>query len=102
MATQKIDPLDYLEIKDQYNSALNELKEKLETLCSGTPSIENLLKKDIKTLMTLASVFEKGKIEDKRSLVQILYPEKLLFYETLIQNTKSNEMLKALYRYKAD
>ena len=52
--------------------------------------------------MTLDNVFEKGKIEDKRSLVQILYPEKLLFYGTLIQNTKSNETLKALYRYKAD
>src|SRR5690554_2370901 len=102
LATQKIDPLDYLEIKAQYNAALNELKERLETLCNGTPSIENLLKKDIKMLMTLDSVFEKGEIEDKRSLVQILYPEKLLFYGTLIQNTKSNDALKALYYYKAD
>lgn len=102
LATQKIDPLDYLEIKTQYNSTLNELKEKLETLRNNTPSIEILLKKDIKMLMTLDSVFEKGKIEDKRSLLQILYPEKLLFYGTLMQNTKSNDTLKFLYRYEAE
>ncbi len=102
LATQKIDPEDYIEIKSQYNTTLKELKEKYEILNGSMPSIENLLKQDLNKLMTLDQVFKKGEIEDKRSLIQILYPEKLLFYGTLIQNTKLNDVLQFIYQYKTE
>lgn len=99
LATQKIEPLDYIEIKNQYTITFNEIKDRLDTLCSSIPSVEILLEKDMKGLMALDRVFEKGQIEDKRSLIQMLYPEKLLFYGTLIGNYKSIEAIKTVYNY---
>jgi|SRR5690554_6816463 len=99
LATQKIDPIDYLEIKTQYNSSVDDLNKKLNTLCGSIPAVETLLEKDINELMALDIIFEKGNIEDIRSLIQTLYPEKLLFYGTLIGKAEVNRILKFAYNY---
>ena len=99
LATQKIDPLDYLEIKNQYSSTIDDLNKKLDTLCGSIPSIETLLEKDINRLMAFDKIFATGNIEDIRSLIQTLYPEKLIFYGTLIGKAEVNKVLKNAYNY---
>lgn len=99
LATQKIDPLDYLEIKNQYSSTIDDLNKKLDTLCGSIPSIETLLEKDINRLMAFDKIFAAGNIEDIRSLIQTLYPEKLMFYGTLIGRAEANKVLKSAYNY---
>lgn len=99
LATQKIDPLDYLEIKNQYSSTVDDLNKRLEAVCGNIPPIETLLKKDINRLMTFDKIFSTGNIEDIRSLIQTIYPQKLMFYGTLIERAEVNKIIKSVYDY---
>ena len=102
LAMQKIEPTDYLEIKRQYDSVLTGLKEKLDNICRSLPKIESLLEKDIMELMALDSIFEESKTEDKRSLIHTIYPQKLLFYGTLAEEVKPDDILTLAYHYNTE
>ena len=99
LATQKIDPLDYLEIKNQYSLTIDELNKKLDTLCRSVLPIEVLLERGINRLMTFDNIFATENIEDIRYLIQTLYPEKLMFFGISIGRAELNKVIKRVYNY---
>lgn len=99
LATQKIDPLEYLEIKNQYHSRFEELSAELKELQNSIPPVEPLLEQDLTELMLLDRAFDAASTEDKRLLIQFMYPEKILFYGTTISEDKTVEIVSILYAH---
>lgn len=99
LTAQKIDPLDYLEVKKQYTVSCVELEKKLKAISQSVPPIEVLLEKETACRMALDEFYVEGNTEDKRNLIGLVYPGKLLFYGTVIGDNKVSAAVEMLYYY---
>lgn len=99
LATNKIDPSDYLEIKTRYSSSLEQLNTTLNSFKDKVPSLEILLCRDIKSVMKLDKIFRDGNDEDARAVISMLYPEKIIFNEEGFGRSKVNAVIKYSYHY---
>lgn len=99
LATDKIDVSDYHEIKAQYSGSIEQLNERLAVLSGKVPNISGLFEQDIKYLLQPDSVLKDANSEDFRAIINMLYPEKLMFNEKGFCLKKHNDILKFSYHY---
>lgn len=99
LADGKIEASDYHEIKAQYSSSLDQLNEKLNEVNSKIPEIDALLAEEVKVQLELDKLIPGRNDEDIRSIVSVIYPEKLIFHGHTIGTTKINDAIKYAYQY---
>ncbi|MGJ1261673.1 recombinase family protein [Sphingobacterium spiritivorum] len=99
LATDKIEPADYYEIKDRYSASIEELKIKLEGLSGKAPEIEILLDQDISKLLNFATILKMSKSQDYRALLNTIYPQKLFFDGIGFEQSNFDNVIKLGYMY---
>lgn len=100
LATDKIDVMDYQKFKTEYEGSINKLDKELKVLKKRVPDINGLLSLNTKELLQLENVIEDGNSENIRSMVHLMYPQKLMFHGHILEAEKINEALNYIYLYK--
>lgn len=99
LALDKIEASDYIDFKAQYSSGIEQLNAKLDGLKGKVPGLDGLLSLGMEELMRLDKVLGEGNNEDVRSLLSIMYPERLTFKGNNIYVIKINPAVNAGYHY---
>ncbi len=97
LLSDKLDGIDFREIKSEYNARLEKLQAKLSACDNDQLDFRGLLDTGIKTLFRLGEVYEKGTIEKKREVISSMYPEKLTFDGDDFRTTRLNEAARLIY-----
>lgn len=100
LATDKIDALEYQEIKQQYSSYIDQLKVKLDELSNRLPPLDTLLEEDIRSLLKLENVLSQSNSEDFRAFLNLIYPNKLIFDGRSLSKSKFCSAVSQGYNYK--
>lgn len=100
LAKDKIDALDYQKFKAKYEGPINQLDKELKALKRTIPNIDGLLSHNIQDLLQLEKIIKEGSNENIRSMVYLMYPQKLMFHGHILQAEKVNEILKYIYHNK--
>lgn len=92
VATTKIEPEDYREMKKTYSANIEKLEAKLNSLSAKT-DVEGLLKEGLEQLMQLDYCYEKGNVREKRMLIGSIFPENLVIEEQKVRTARVNEVV---------
>src|SRR5699024_4690518 len=99
LAKDKIDVMDYQKFKTEYEGLINKLDKELKVLKKRVPDIDDLLSLNTKELLQLEDVIRDGNSENIRSMVHLMYPQKLMFHGHILEAEKINEALNYIYHY---
>lgn len=73
---EQIDPTDLKLMKADCESAINELERRLAGMASNNPkNIDNLVDKGVDDLMKLDYLYQERTIEEKRNLIDSIFPK---------------------------
>lgn len=97
LATRKIEPEDFREMKSDYNMKTEKLEAKLSGLNSETVDIKDLLVRGINTLLQLDYIYEHADIDKKREVISSMFPEKMHFENNALRTGRINEVVKYIY-----
>lgn len=98
MSTRKIEVEDFRAMKMEYTAKLEKLEAKLSDDLEVEDSIETLLNRGIKSLLSLDRRYIEGDIEDKRKIIGSMYPEKLRFDGRQLRTNRVNEVAMRIYK----
>lgn len=96
LATTKIEPEDFREMKKTYSANIEKLEAKLNSLSAKT-DVEGLLKVGLEQLMQLDYCYEKGNVREKRMLIGSIFPENLVIEELKVRTARVNEVVQVIY-----
>lgn len=90
----KIDEEDFRRIKMKYKTEIENLTFKLNSLKSSgqTSDVEHKLKQALNAITKISERYKNASIIDKRAIVGLIYPEKLIFDGEYFQTTKINSL----------
>lgn len=97
LATAKIDPEDYKEMKQEYEEVLNNLYLRKEKINNQFPPIEELLNMDKSKILSLNHIFVNKTIVEFRTILSQAFPEYLFFENEQVYNKRKSIILNYLY-----
>lgn len=98
VSTRKIEVEDFRAMKKEYTTKLEKLEAKLSDDLEVEDSIEALLNRGIKSLLSLDRRYIEADIEDKRKIIGSMYPEKLRFDGQRLRTNRVNEVAMRIYK----
>lgn len=93
----KLDNDDYNKLKKFTNKELEELESKLNNLSDINSEINKLLRKNLKKLIGIDKQYERGDVEEKRTILSSMFPENLLFDGNLHRTHRLNSAIYLIY-----
>ena len=102
LASKRIEPAHFREMKSDYASKLEKLEAKFGTENNEPAEIKDLLNNGIKTLLSFYYIYENGDIEKKREIISSIYPEKITFNRFALRTNLINEMFQPIYSLDKD
>lgn len=68
------------------------LSKELEELGYFNKDFQRMLKKGLQALLSLRNVYQRRTFEEKRKIIGMLYPEKIVFKYNAVRTTRVNEI----------
>ena len=93
-----IEPLEYREIKSEYESKIVQLESKLSAVKADCTNIEPLINKGIDSLSNLDHIYENADNKAKRDIIGSISPEKLTFDGFHYRTARLNEAVELIYK----
>ena len=93
-----IDPLDYKELKGDYDQKISSLEEKLRDVANRPKSVSTLIKLLMNTLIDFEKLYSGGDIEVQRNIISTIYPFKLIFENEACRTPRVNEGVDAIFQ----
>jgi len=97
LASRKLDPEDFREMKSDYAQKLDKLEAKLNAFNGDQPDMQDLLKKGLANLLKLDYLFTSKDCEAKQRMISSIYPENLVFDGDRFRTNRTNEVVKSIY-----
>ena len=98
LADQKIEPDDFRELKADCQQKIELLEAQLESNPVTHNNSSTLLKKAIKTLTQIDSLYQNGTVEEKRQIIGSIFPEKLVFDGNSFRTARLNEVVRLIFK----
>lgn len=99
--SDKIDEDDSRDIKERYKGELLELEYKLSVLVASEKEddLADKISKALDIVTNISERYENASVADKRALVSLIYPEKIIFDGDDFQTPKMNIVAQCIYQY---
>lgn len=90
----KIDEEDFRRIKMKYKAEIENITFKLNSLKNSgqTSDVERKMKQALNAITKISERYQNASTIDKRAIVGLIYPEKLIFDGEYFQTTKINSL----------
>ncbi|WP_144281069.1 recombinase family protein [Chryseobacterium echinoideorum] len=100
----KLDEDDFRSIKNKYKSEIEDLKLKINTLKSSRENnnTEQRINQAIESITNISERYQNATTIDKRAIVGLIYPEKLIFDGESFQTTKVNSFINSIFLIKKE
>lgn len=92
-----IDADDFKAIKDECQSRISVLEEKLLNIPKQSYAIDDLLAKGTELLCNLQTLYSQSSVDRKRKVIGSIFPEKLIFDGVVLRTGRINEAVRLLY-----
>ncbi len=102
--SDKIDEDDFKDIKERYKTELAELEYKLSVLVASEKEddIAGKITKALNIVTNLSERYKNASTADKRALVSLIYPEKIIFDGNDFQTPKINSFVDSIFVIKRE
>ncbi|AYZ35231.1 recombinase family protein [Chryseobacterium indologenes] len=100
----KLDEEDFRSIKNKYKIEIENLKVKLNALKSSAENnnFEQRINKALDSIINISERYKNANTMDKRAIVGLIYPEKLIFDGENFQTTKINSFANSIFLIKKE
>ncbi|WP_312400130.1 hypothetical protein [Chryseobacterium sp.] len=100
----KLDEEDFRSIKNKYKTEIENLKAKLNALRSSTENnnFEQRINQALDSITNISERYKNANTIDKRAIVGLVYPEKLIFDGENFQTTKINSFANSIFLIKKE
>ncbi len=100
----KLDEEDFRSIKNKYKTEIENLKAKLNALRSSTENnnFEQRINQALDSITNISERYKNANTIDKRAIVGLIYPEKLIFDGENFQTTKINSFANSIFLIKKE
>ena len=97
LLSDQIDPADYRAMKAEYEERINRHQAKLTAVINQPDNLNTILNRGIDNIYRLSEIYETGTIMEKRQVIGLVYPEKLVFDGDQLRTTRINEAVRLIY-----
>lgn len=100
----KLDEEDFRSIKGKYKVEIENLKSKLNSMKSSEENnnVEQKIDQALNSITNISERYKNATTIDKRAIVGLIYPEKLIFDGENFQTTKINSFINSIFLIKRE
>jgi site-specific DNA recombinase len=84
-------------MKAEYEERLNRQQAKLTAVTNQPDDFNAILKRGLDNIYRLSEIYETGSIMEKRQVIGLVYPEKLVYDGDQLRTTRINEAVRLIY-----
>ena len=97
MLYRRIDADDFRVMKTEAEKEIRSLERKLSLIPKDTKTVEGIVQRGMKNLISMEQLYENGSTKERRDIVGSIFPENLTFTGFAYRTTRLNEAVNQIY-----